>query len=184
MKIKQIVVGLSLSALLGVVSGIVYGYFSGETGTANATQIKKISNGWVKGEQATIEKVPFKDKVKTPTKIPFDVKDTFSEVVDFPSQEKKIFRKIFFDNAKKSNITIEVTDANIIPSTADPEKQPLIEIELPNGTKAQYLDNGILQFLYWKQDGLFYKIEAQKEYKNESKKYTKEELVEIASSLE
>lgn len=183
MKTKSLILGLALSVSLGGIGGVTYSHLSGDK-PASADQIQKVSNGWVKGKEVALDQVPFKDKIKSDAKkLPFEVGSTFSEVMDSQFNDSKVYKQYLFNKNKKSNIAIEVTDAKVIPATALPEEQPLIDVELKDGTKAQYLDNGTLQFLYWEQDGLSYKIEAQKEHKNKTKKYTKEELVRVASNL-
>ncbi|GGA62345.1 hypothetical protein [Ornithinibacillus halotolerans] len=176
---------LSISGLcLGIVIVFIFSFIT-ETNSsayANTGQLKVVSEKLIERSNDSnlskekLTKVPFHAKVKTPTSLPFEADKIFDEVQAYTGESVESITH-YYNTNKNSYISIGVTDENVIPAD-----EGIVDLQTKKGT-VQYFDNGVFQFIFINEDGLFYTIKAQKNIKKPELKFSKDELISIVTGL-
>jgi Domain of unknown function (DUF4367) len=128
--------------------------------------------------EKVVESLPYKDEVVLITELPFEIKEILP-VSRKVSGNTTQFEVTYTDKNKDGFVTLDVVNEQVEIKSDNLE---LVDVELENGKKAKFMDNGNVQIISWQDNTLAYKIVAAKDMKDPSQKYSKEELVEIANS--
>jgi hypothetical protein len=187
MKFKNIILGTAVSMCLGILSAIGFtNVFSIQSEVfADNDQFHEQKVSKALDVQEIMTKVPF--AFKQPKELPFISTGSYAiekKYGDIPGIEIT-----YVDSVTEGYLTLRVVNGDVKPMSVE---YTLESTKLKNGTQAQYLDNGAVQIIYWKQDGLSYSLVASKGNETmlekldqpDSVKYKKEELVNIADSLQ
>lgn len=185
------VLGLSLG--LGGATGVMYYTNSNSDVKADSNNMTLASEGMIEVDtsststsdeitQETADQIDFADKVTLPDEVPVEVEQRLEEVSTIAdnsekTEDSKLLTVYYLDEEKKSFVSVSSTDANV-----EPKDPGIIEFE-ENGVNLKYFDNNTYQFLYFNKDGLYYELKGQKDKDDPSKKFSKEELVDVYKSM-
>ncbi|MGU3470711.1 hypothetical protein ACLBWT_06045 [Paenibacillus sp. D51F] len=174
MRKKTFILGLALTATIGFSSSWAYSEMHPNANVASAESNFTNANEFISSTVSEGEK-KVKFKVKKPQKFPFEVNGSYATVTKIADFDK--MEITYLGKDPDSYITLTSTEADIIPQSTKFElKRSKIKDK-----DSQFMDNGKLQFLYWKQDGLSYTLAASPGL--DKPHYSQKDLEAIAESL-
>lgn len=147
-RIFSIITAISLGCLLS----LGYIFIFEKNNNADAEGQYKVE--YSSDIQSTLEKVTFKDKVKKLENLPFDVKGSYADLLEF-SDELHQYEVTYISEDSKKYVTMRINNAVTVPKS---EEYVIYDVQLRDGKEAKYLDNGVVEILYWEQDGLSYSL--------------------------
>ncbi|MGB8955387.1 MAG: hypothetical protein WCC10_08430 [Tumebacillaceae bacterium] len=172
---KKAVLGLSLSVLLGSATAVGINFATGNQDVVNASSEVSLASVTTEHVDETLAQVSF--KMKKPKKLPFQETETLSSQKNLGNG--KLVQLNYRDKNSKGFVVLDATDMQ---RNLASEKYPITTVVLANGTTASFTDNGVVQVLFWAQDGVSYSIKATR---GEGKKaFNAAELADIANSVE
>jgi hypothetical protein len=184
MNLKKIAISTGTAALL---LGGIGGYVSADKDEANrvnlkteAKQTKYMDNTKAKEKMSK----EFKNKIKLPNKLPFESKKVISNL-DTTEKGTEVYEEIhYFDENGIFNLrAISPAPKVLVPDEGEVEEY--FEFESKFGTQLAYQDNGNMQMVKWLDESTdtYYWVIGSKDMKNEYKKYSKEELLEVVNKM-
>ncbi|MFS0674511.1 hypothetical protein [Ornithinibacillus sp. 179-J 7C1 HS] len=161
MRINKTIISITSALLLGVVGGTGYSLIFNETqpqASIEADQLMVVSDGIV-SEGEALNGVQFAKKMYTidNDNLPFKVGAVSEEVSNVMDYEQ-VFHRYYEDASKEFVLELQVSNSNVIPMDEPESKLFFKEVDLSDGIKGKYADNGSVEMLYWQQEGLSYNI--------------------------
>ncbi|MFD1738339.1 hypothetical protein ACFSCX_17590 [Bacillus salitolerans] len=126
-------------------------------------------------------KEDFKKKMKMPKKLPFSSEAPYAMTINH-GDSIQYYDEVFLFNENKGRVMIRAYEREVTQIWGEYEPE---EIDLKKDRKGQFLDNGVVQQIYWVDDenGVYYVISALKDKTKLELKFSKEELIAILDSF-
>ncbi|WP_429844937.1 hypothetical protein [Brevibacillus sp. FIR094] len=187
MKILNTVIGAGISLCLGVACSVAYVHFLSNPVVVAAEQESNDKEGKVIKTievNEALKQIDF--DVKQPGNLPFEPTGSYAQIMEIG--ENKILEITYVNEDTGEYATVNVSDANIVPFS---DEYDLATLKVNDDKESKYMDNRVVQVLYWKDSDLSYSLTLSSGDKGKTKtalqsqeSYTPEELKEIAESFD